>query len=498
MKDLDQLLSTIVNAAQAAYADAIPYLEPVGLTVAVAVIMINGLQYLVYTTQLVLATVALVRTPVVTSSASLRWLYDDVILPVSLIAPAYNEESTAVDAARSLLGLRYPLFEVVIVNDGSEDATLEKLQEAFDLEKTDRAFESKLAHAEIRGVYRSRQDRRLIVVDKVNAGSKADALNAGIDVARLPLIATLDGDSLLEEDSLIRVVHPFVEDPDRVIAVGGTVRVVNDCVVREGRIARVKMPRKWLARFQVLEYLRAFLIGRLGWDRLQSLTLISGAFGVFRRDAVIEAGGFHADTVGEDFELVTRLHRHFILKNKDYRIVFVPEPVCWTQVPERLGDLMRQRIRWQQGALETLSRHKGMLIDPRFGRVGVVGLGQIVIIDLLGPIAETVGYVLLPFFWSIGSIDGAWFAAFIALIFLYGVFISLGSLILEELELKRYPKAGHLLGLAGVALLENFGYRQINNLWRIVGTWKFFFGKSGGWGHIKRHSFETSGKTEGK
>lgn len=311
-------------------------------------------------------------------------------------------------------------------------------------------------------------------------------MNAGIDIARMPLIASLDGDSLLEKDSLIRIVHPFIEDPDRVIAVGGTVRVMNDCEVRGGKVVRVKLPRSWLARFQALEYLRAFLIGRLGWDQLKSLTLIPGAFGVFRRDAVIEAGGFHTRTLGEDFELVTRLHHHFLANNKDYRIVFVPEPVCWTQVPERLGDLMGQRIRWQRGALETLFNHKRMLIDPRAGRVGFLGLGQIVVVDLLAPIAETLGYILLPFFWFIGALDPMWFAAFLALIFAYSVFISLGSLILEELELKRFPKISDLLRLSVTALLENFGYRQINNLWRIAGTWQFLRGKRSRWGNIQR------------
>ncbi|MDT8450583.1 MAG: glycosyltransferase [Wenzhouxiangellaceae bacterium] len=494
MSGLEQFVGEIALLAEVGYPEMAARLAPVGLGVAVSVIAVNGLQYLIYTVQLVLAGIALLRRPVITSSDSLQWLYSDVILPVSLIAPAYNEETTVVEAARSLLRLRYPLFEVVIVNDGSTDNTLQALDEEFELERVERAFNPRLEHAPVRQVYRSRRNPRLVVVDKINGGSKGDAMNAGIDIARMPLVASLDGDSLLEEDSLIRIVHPFVEDPDRVIAVGGTVRVVNDCVVRHGRIARVKMPRSWLARFQVLEYLRAFLIGRLGWDQLQSLTIISGAFGVFRRDAVIEAGGFYPRTLGEDFELVTRLHHHFRSKGKDYRIVFVPEPVCWTQVPERLGDLMGQRIRWQRGALETLFRHKSMLIDPRAGRVGFLGLGQIVVLDLLGPIAETLGYVLLPFFWIIGALDGAWFAAFLALIFAYSVFISLGSVILEELELKRFPRISDLLLLSTVALLENFGYRQINNLWRIAGTWQFLRGKRSSWGTIRRQSFSLPGK----
>lgn len=489
MSGLEQFVGEITLLAEIGYPEMAARLAPVGLGVAVSVIAVNGLQYLIYTVQLVLAGIALLRRPVITSSDSLQWLYSDVILPVSLIAPAYNEETTVVEAARSLLRLRYPLFEVVIVNDGSTDNTLQALNEEFGLERVERAFNPRLEHAPVRQVYRSRRNPRLVVVDKVNGGSKGDAMNAGIDIARMPLVASLDGDSLLEEDSLIRIVHPFVEDPDRVIAVGGTVRVINDCVVRDGKITRVKMPRSWLARFQVLEYLRAFLIGRLGWDQLQSLTIISGAFGVFRRDAVIEAGGFHPRTLGEDFELVTRLHHHFRIKKKDYRIVFVPEPVCWTQVPERLGDLMGQRIRWQRGALETLFRHKSMLIDSRAGRVGFLGLGQIVVLDLLGPIAETLGYILLPFFWIMGALDGAWFAAFLALIFIYSVLISLGSVILEELELKRFPRTSHIVLLSAVALLENFGYRQINNLWRIAGTWQFLRGKRSSWGTIRRQSF---------
>lgn len=470
----------------AAFDALVPILSPWATAVAASVIAINGVQNAVYAIQLMLAGLELGRRPTASGHAPLNWLYGDVVLPVSLITPAHNEEAGIVDTVRSLLALDYPLFEVVVVNDGSSDSTLSRLIEAFELRTSQRAQRDQLEHARVRAVYLSPKHPRLVVVDKENGGSKADALNAGIDAARMPLLATLDGDSVLEPDSLMRVAQPFIERPEHVVAVGGTVRVANGCAVRGGRVARVALPRTLLARLQVMEYLRAFLMGRLGWSRLGALTMVAGAFAVFRREAVIEAGGFRRDTVGEDYELVLRLHRHFRRQRRPYEVAFVPEPVCWTEVPETLSGLMTQRLRWQRGALETLFDHLGMLGNPRYGRIGLLAMPNAFLVDLLGPVAETLGYVMLPLFWALGALDVAFMLAFLAMIFVFGIFISAGSLILEELELKRFPRGGDLVSLGTLAVLENFGYRQLNNLWRIAGTWQYLRGKRGGWGRIIR------------
>lgn len=278
--------------------------------------------------------------------------------------------------------------------------------------------------------------------------------------------------------------------PERVVAAGGTVRVVNGCSVEKGRVAGVGLPRSLLARFQVIEYLRAFLMGRLGWSTLKTLPLIAGAFGVFRRNAAIAVGGYDTGTVGEDYELIIRMHRHMLDAGADYEICFVPEPVCWTQVPTDLGSLARQRIRWQRGALETFFKHLSMLFKPRYGRVGVLSLGHSLIVDVLGPPAEVAGYLLVVPFWVAGALDSQYALAFLSLVFVYGVFVSLGALVLEELELKRFPRLRHLLILSAVAVFENFGYRQLNNVFRVLGWAQFLRRRKGDWGRVRREAFD--------
>ncbi|MEJ0065041.1 MAG: glycosyltransferase family 2 protein [Caulobacteraceae bacterium] len=316
--------------------------------------------------------------------------------PIALLAPAYNEALTVVESVRSLLSIRYPDFEIVVINDGSIDQTLQILIDTFQLELTQsRDYDLVVEHRPIRGLYVTRLHPRLLVIDKENGG-KADALNAGINLATAPVVCSMDADSVLEPDSLLRAVQPFLEDPQRVIAVGGTIRVANGCDIADGRIVKIGAPRNLLALMQTVEYLRAFLMARLAWSQIDALTIISGAFGLFRRQAVLEVGGYAHGTVGEDMELVVRLHRHFRDAKKPYRIAFVPEPVCWTEAPESLKVLSRQRARWHRGALETFGRHRAMAFNPKYGAVGMVGFGWIVLSDVIGPPTEMLGYVLIP------------------------------------------------------------------------------------------------------
>ena len=239
---------------------------------------------------------------------------------------------------------------------------------------------------------------------------------------------------------------------------------------------------------QTIEYLRAFLMARLAWSQLKALTNISGAFGVFRREVVLAVGGYSHGTVGEDMELIIKLHRYMIDQKRDYAMRFIPEPVCWTEAPSTWTVLARQRIRWQRGALETFMKHRDMCLNPRYGRIGMLGFGYILIADVIGPLFEVLGYFLMPFFFGIGAVSMDFLLAFIALTFVFGVFISIGSLVLEELELQRFSGVGQLLVLTAIAILENFGYRQINNFWRVVGYWRFLRGTRG-WGVMHRTGF---------
>jgi cellulose synthase/poly-beta-1,6-N-acetylglucosamine synthase-like glycosyltransferase len=471
------------------------YLSHLTVTVAVAfslLVIFSGLaQNLVHLAQLGLAAVALVRQPPEADSGSFWQRYSKAAPPIALLAPAYNEALTIVESVRSLLSMRYPDFEIIVINDGSTDETLEILVDTFSLELTQaRDYELFVEHAPILGLYASSLHPRLLVIDKENGG-KADALNAGLNLATTPIVCSMDADSLLEPDALLRAVQPFLEDPQRVIAVGGTIRVANGCTIADGRIIKVGAPRNALALMQTVEYLRAFLMARLAWSQIGALTIISGAFGLFRRAAVLEVGGYAHGTVGEDMELVVRLHRHFREAGKPYKIAFVPEPVCWTEAPETLAVLARQRARRHRGALETFVRHRKMAFNPKYGAVGMIGFGWIVLADVIGPPTEVMGYVLIPLWWSMGALSLDYLLAFIAVTFAFGVALSVGALALEESELHRFPRARDLVVLTGAAILENLGYRQLNQLWRLRGTLQWLRGAQG-WGEMTRRGFKAA------
>jgi cellulose synthase/poly-beta-1,6-N-acetylglucosamine synthase-like glycosyltransferase len=449
-------------------------------------------QTAIYLLQLIVAGYALSKRPPVARSALLWQRYGDVAPPIALLVPAYNEALNVVESVHSMLALEYPNFEVIVINDGSKDQTLQHLIEAFKLVKFHRPYEEALAHKPIRGLYSSPMTERLFVVDKENGG-KADAQNAGINVCRAPLFCVIDGDSILEPDALMRAAQPFIDDPERTIAVGGTIRIANGSKIEAGRVREVRLPRRLLPLFQVVEYLRAFLMARLAWSRINTLMLVSGAFGMFRRAEVVAVGGFTKGSMGEDLDLVIKLHRHMRDKKREYLIQFIPEPVCWTEAPETLGVLARQRSRWQRGALECFFRYRAMFLNPRYGRVGFLGFGHIFIVDVLGPVAEVLGYILIPAFWLLGILSAEYLLAFTSLIFTYGVAVSVCSLILEEAELQRFPRARDLAVLTAVAVIENFGYRQLNNFWRVKGWWQFLRGNQG-WGEMPRRGLGAAKK----
>ncbi|MDX2221989.1 MAG: glycosyltransferase family 2 protein [Rhodospirillaceae bacterium] len=451
-------------------------------------IFVNGaVLNLLYTWQLAVAFRALRRRRAARTPLSAWWRFHAQTVPISILVPAYNEQLTIVDSVRSILALNYPHFEVVVINDGSKDGTLKALVAAFGLAPVTRAWRAMLPHKQVTQLYASPRYPRLVVVDKANGG-KADALNAGIDVCRTPLVCAVDADSLLEPDALLRAVQPFIHDMNRVVAVGGSIRVVNGSAVARGRVTRIGVPGDLISLFQIVEYLRAFLIGRLAWSEMGAMMLISGAFGIFKREALIAAGGYSLNTVGEDMELIVKIHRHLHDTRTEGRMEFVPEPVCWTEAPRDLKGLAAQRRRWQRGALETFFRHRAMMGHRRYGLAGTVGYFHILVTDVLGPPLEALGYLFMPILFAAGLLSLDFFLAFLALTFVYGIFISVGALVLEELELRRYPKAGYLLVLMGAAILENFGYRQLNTVWRVQGWWQFMRGRTG-WGQPARSGF---------
>jgi cellulose synthase/poly-beta-1,6-N-acetylglucosamine synthase-like glycosyltransferase len=408
--------------------------------------------------------------------------------PVSVVLPAYNEEAGIVASVTSLLDLRYPRHEVIVVDDGSTDGTLDRLQEAFDLAPVREALRTRIETAPIRAAYVSRRHPNLWVVDKENGG-KSDALNAGINAAAHVHVCAIDADVILEQDALLRAVKPFVDDPELVAAAGGIVRIANGCTIESGRLVRFGLPRSHLARFQVVEYFRAFLIGRIGFDAINGVLIISGAFGLFKRPLVEAIGGYARDTVGEDIELVARLHRYLRDRDEEYRIRFVPDPVCWTEAPEDFRTLARQRRRWQRGLGDTLWRHRRLIGNPRFGTLGMLTFPYFLLFEFFGAIFELLGLPVVLAAWLLGALSLEFFLAFLTVSVLLSVLLSIAAILLEEYAVRRHERGSDIARLVLYGLAESFGYRQLTAFWRCRGAVDLALGRRE-WGEMRRRGLE--------
>ncbi|HET7399549.1 MAG TPA: glycosyltransferase family 2 protein [Intrasporangium sp.] len=329
----------------------------------------------------------------------------------------------------------------------------------------------------------------LVVVRKENSG-RSDAVNVGINAASEQLVAMIDGDSILEPDALLHVTRPFADDPTRMVATGGAIRPVNGSKVVSGRIVRVEMARTWLPRIQVVEYLRAFLLGRTGWSRLNSLILISGAFGLFRRDVVVEVGGLDTHSIGEDFELVLRIHKHLSDAGRDYRVQFVPEPVSWTEVPSTLRVLRNQRRRWHRGLWETLWAYRGMLFRRRYGRVGWLALPYYWVFELCAPLLELFGLVLVPLALALQLVDGTYAGLLLLLAYAYAVLVTLAAMLVDEWAFHKHERWRAIGITIAASVLENLGYRQLTVWWRLEGWWASLRGRAQVWGVMTRTGFD--------
>jgi cellulose synthase/poly-beta-1,6-N-acetylglucosamine synthase-like glycosyltransferase len=410
--------------------------------------------------------------------------YSGFMPPISVLVPAYNEEKTIDSSVRSLLQLSYPEFEIIVVNDGSSDNTLHTLIAAFDLKPFPESYRMRISINKIRTVYCSAKYVNLKVIDKDNGG-KADALNAGINISQYPLFCCIDADSVLQRNSLQKVVQPFLED-SRTVASGGTIRIANGCEIRDGFLEKVGLPQKALAVLQIVEYLRAFLFGRLGWSPLNALLIISGAFGVFHKETVIAAGAYKRDTIGEDMELVVRLHKYLRKEKRPYRITFVPDPVCWTEAPENLKTLKLQRIRWQRGLGEALAANISLLFNYKAGTVGWLAFPFMFFCEWLEPLVTVTGYLLViaAFFLDALSLEGL--LVFFLLSLSLGLVVSVTAFFLEVMSFNVYRGSKKLAVLFCFAVIENFGYRQLNTYWRLVGLYQWLVKKQSKWGTMAR------------
>jgi len=405
---------------------------------------------------------------------------------ISILAPAYNEEATIAESVTALLALHYANVELVVINDGSPDTTLDVLKGRFDLVPIHTIVWKRIDTKPVRGLYRSRSHPNLLVVDKVNGG-KADALNVGLNLATGDLVCVIDADTIVDADALQRLARPFLSHHD-VLAAGGTIRIANGSTIATGRVTEPRAPRTFVAGVQVVEYFRAFMFGRLGWNQIGGNLIISGAFGLFRRDAVIAAGGYTHDTVGEDMELVLKLRRQAYEAKRPHRVLFVPDAVAWTECPESLRVLGRQRDRWHRGLSDVLWRHRTMCFNPRYGVVGLWCYPYFVFVELLAPVVELLGWIGLALGVALGLLNASFAVLFFLMAYGIGAVLSMYALLLEEWSFPRYTHFSDRVRLVWYLVLESFGYRQLTVIWRLRGLWKFLRGRTD-WGRMERRGF---------
>ena len=409
---------------------------------------------------------------------------------MSILAPAYNEGATIIESVRSLLSIHYDDSELIIINDGSKDDTLQKLIHEYGLYKTDYFTNELIPSKKVRGVYKSSNPiyPKLIVVDKENGG-KADALNAGINVSVKDYIVCIDVDCILEQDALLKMAKPFMEHPGaRVIASGGVVRIANDCVIKNGRLQKINLPKQFLPRVQTLEYIRAFLLGRMAWTRLNGLLLISGAFGAFDKDIVIRCGGYNHNTVGEDMELVVRMRRYMEERKEPYKVTYIPDPLCWTEAPASYKILGRQRNRWTRGTIETLWIHRKMFFNPRYGILGMVSVPYWFFFEFLAPIVEFFGFFTFLTFACLGYIAWGPFFLILGFILSFGFLYSVFSIFMEVITYNQYKQQKDIWRLILTALAEPFLFHPFV-VWSAIKGNIDLIRRKNSWGEMTRQGF---------
>ena len=409
---------------------------------------------------------------------------------VSVLAPAYNEGATIIENVRSLLSLYYSNIEILIINDGSKDDSLEKLIQGYDLEKIDFHVDYKIPTQKVRGIYKSRNPvyKKLVVIDKENGG-KADALNVGINVSTQDYVVCIDVDCILEQDSILKMMKPFLEESDeKIIASGGVVRIANSCEIQDGRLVKVRLPKNYWARLQSLEYIRAFILGRMAWARLNGLLLISGAFGAFDKQIAINAGGYNHNTVGEDMELVVRMRRYMEERNEPYRVTYIPDPLCWTEAPVSTKILGRQRNRWTRGTIETMKFHKKMFFNPKYGLLGMLSYPYWFFFEMLAPLIEFFGMIVFIILTIFGLINWDMFFALLVFIISFGYLYSAFAAYMEVTTYNMYRRRTDMMRLLFTALTEPFIFHPFV-VWSAIKGYIDIIRKKKSWGEMTRQGF---------
>lgn len=416
---------------------------------------------------------------------------------VSIIAPAYNEERTIVENVNSLLRQQYPLFEVVIVNDGSTDKTMERLIENFQLIEVPYQYMERIPAKPFRALYRSTNPdyKLLIVVDKENGGTKADPVNAGLNVAKYPYFINTDVDCILSPDAIFKCIRPMLEVKN-VIAVSGTMTMSNACKVENGRVVKNRVSWRPAPMFQTLEYMRSFLIGKMGWSAINAMPNVSGGYGLFNRRVAIAAGGYSADSLAEDMDMLIRMIGYCCDFKLPYRVIQIPDNCCWTEGPNNMSQLYRQRSRWGHGLIQTFARYYRMILNRKYKQLGMITLPYLFFFEFLAPVIEIVGLVTFIYLALTGGVNWGTALVIFLIIYVFCLVLSLVVVFYDYLHNRSYQGLFSYIRLIGVAMLEPFLYHPFIVLFSIRGYLRYLMSGRIEWGEMKRKGYDTSEPTE--
>ena len=395
-------------------------------------------------------------------------------LPVSVLVPAYNEQQVLSHAITSILASAYPEFELIVTNDGSTDETLNTVIRDFELEPCDLFHPSPIATAAVRATYRSRRHPNLWLIDKDNGGA-ADALNAGLNAARYPCVAHVDADCLVEPDALMRLMRPINFAPDELVVAGAHLRPANGLEVNGHGIVAKALPKRLVERFQLVEYLSAFVLNRLGWAGLNSIAVISGGCGAWPKRLLMELGGFSTENTHFDIEATIHAHAELRDRGVSYEIINVPDAIVYTQVPSTWGDLLLQRKRWQRVVFEVLRKYWRLILNPRYGYFGMLGMPYLLVFEGLGPFVEVFSYGFVIALAIAGELSAGSFVLFLCFSFGLTALIRILSLVADVLYFRSYP-SGSLVTLAVLAFFEPLIFHVVQLPHRIAAFFEFLRG----------------------
>ncbi len=416
-------------------------------------------------------------------------LSSNIAPSISIIAPAYNESLNIIENVRSLLSNHYANYDVIIVNDGSKDNSLELLIKAYDLVEVNYLINPQLKTKPLRkGVFKSTNPafEKLIVIDKENGG-KADALNMGLNISNSKYVACIDVDCLLLENALQKMVKPFLEVTNKkVVATGGVIRIVNNSIIKDGKLMEVNLPNKLIEKAQILEYLRSFLLGRMAWSRLNGLLVISGAFGMFHKKIAIQIGGYDTSTVGEDMEIIVRMRRQLEEQNMNYKVAYIPDPLCWTEAPDNYKTFISQRNRWTRGTIEVLRKHRKIAFNSNYRNLGLLSYPYWLIFERFAPVIEVIGIIYFGILMILREVKWDYALAFFILAYLFTILLSLSAIYSEELTYHQYKKKGSGFKLVLISLIEPFVLHPFILYAAVKGNLDYFFNKKKRWGEMTK------------